>query len=789
MVLPIIAQVITVRDAQTHLPVEIAVLVNQNQSHFVTTNADGQVAVDGFSNNDTITLQLIGYESKSFTVAKVGSSGEEILMVPSDISLDQVVVSATRWNQRKRDIPSKITTISPTQVQLQNVQTAADLLGSSGEVYVQKSQLGGGSPMIRGFSANRLLYTVDGVRMNTAIFRSGNLHNVISLDPFAIEHTEVLFGPGSIIYGSDAIGAVMSFRTIEPQLSLTSKPLVKGKATVRYASANKERTAHAHVNAGWKKWAIVSSGTVNYYDDLRMGSNGPDQYLRPFYISREGNQDVLIQSEDPAVQRPTGYHQLNLMQKVRFRPNQDWDLQYGLLHSTTSNIPRYDRLVQEDQGTLRDAEWYYGPQDWTMHNLAISHQGQGIYDQMSMRLAYQSFRESRFQRRLGSSKRTERMDEVSAFSANLDFTKMFAKYSLYYGFESILNDVRSVGQARNIQTAFLEPAASRYPTANWSSYALYISGQHALNAKTNIEAGLRYSMFMLEADFSQNLTFYPLPFREVEINTGAINGSLGIVHRPTDQLSFSAQLTTGFRSPNVDDLGKVFDSEPGAVLVPNPDLQAEYAYNAEIGGTQILGDYLKIDVSCYYTWLRNALIRRRFQLNGRDSIFYDGELSQVQAVQNASAMKVYGLQAGIELKLPAGFSLSGRYNWQVGTEQNEDSDNSRSRHTAPAFGVIRATYNRKNLTIQCYVIFNEEVTAKDLPVEERTKTHIYLLDSNGNLYAPGWVTLNLKGSIQLSKAIALQLGLENLTDQRYRPFGSGIVAPGRNAIIALRAVI
>ena len=151
----------------------------------------------------------------------------QITLEDAGLSLDEIVVSATRWTQNKHDVPEKITTISTKQVALQNPQTAADLVGISDEVFIQKSQQGGGSPMIRGFATNRLLYTVDGVRMNTAIFRSGNLQNVISLDPFAIENTEVLFGPSSVIYGSDAIGGIMSFKTLTPQLSA-----VKGKEIV-----------------------------------------------------------------------------------------------------------------------------------------------------------------------------------------------------------------------------------------------------------------------------------------------------------------------------------------------------------------------------------------------------------------------------------------------------------------------------------------------------------------------------------------------------------------------------
>ena len=242
----------------------------------------------------------------------------EVGMEPSDVLLDQVVVSASRWNQSERSVPGHITLIPAKQTVLQNPQTAADMLLTSGEVFIQKSQQGGGSPMIRGFGTNRLLYSVDGVRMNTAIFRSGNIQNVISLDPLAIENTEVFFGPGSVIYGSDAIGGVMSFTTLRPQMSLSGDQLISGHAVARYASANAEKTVHGDVNIGWHRWALLSSFSSSDYGDLRMGRQGPDDYLSTFYVQRQDSVDRVIENTDPLVQRPSGYQQINLMQKVRF---------------------------------------------------------------------------------------------------------------------------------------------------------------------------------------------------------------------------------------------------------------------------------------------------------------------------------------------------------------------------------------------------------------------------------------------------------------------------------------
>ena len=204
-------QTISIQDQQTNGPIEFATLISANSKHFAITNAKGQADISAFKNIDKIEIRSLGYKTLIKSYAELQAESFLLRMQQTDFSLDEVVISASKWQQSSQNVPSKVITISPKEVAFQNPQSAADLLGISGDVYVQKSQQGGGSPMIRGFATNRLLYSVDGVRMNTAIFRSGNIQNIINLDPFAIERTEVLFGPGSVIYGSDAIGGIITY--------------------------------------------------------------------------------------------------------------------------------------------------------------------------------------------------------------------------------------------------------------------------------------------------------------------------------------------------------------------------------------------------------------------------------------------------------------------------------------------------------------------------------------------------------------------------------------------------
>lgn len=704
--------------------------------------------------------------------------------------LSEVIISANRWKQYSKDVPQKVSIISQAKVALHNPQTAADLLTISGKIFMQKSQQGGGSPMIRGFATNRLLYAVDGIRMNTAIFRGGNIQNVISLDPFATEQTEVVFGPGSVMYGSDAIGGVMSFQTLTPQFSSTTKSIVSGNAVSRFSSSNIEKTGHFDVNVGWKNWATITSITSNEFGDLKMGSHGPEEYLRPFYVQRQNGVDVVVTNEDPLVQKPTAYSQVNFMQKFRFQPNENWDFQYGLHFSETSSYSRYDRHIRYNSlGLPRYGEFYYGPQKWIMNNLNITHQSNSkLFDEMVLRLAHQFFEESRVSRNMNNSNREIRTEKVNAYSINVDFSKAISlTHKAYYGVEYVLNDVNSTGINQNIAAGTSQAGPSRYPQATWQSMGVFVNNQYLVTDKTSLQAGLRYNKYILKADF--DTTFYPFPFTEAHIDNGSLTGSAGIVFRPTDKWVIGSNVATAFRSPNVDDVGKVFDSEPGSVVIPNPNLEAEYAYNVDLNVAKMFGKSVKVDVSTYYTLLDNALVRRDFTLNGASEIVYDGELSQVQAIQNAAKANVYGIQAGVEVKLPTGFRFSTDLNFQKGEEELDNGDKSPSRHAAPFFGISRVGYANSKVDLELNFQFSDKVAFKDLAEEEKGKKEIYARDRNGNPYSPSWYTLNLKSMYKLTENFTLTAGIENITDQRYRPYSSGIVAPGKNIILAVRATL
>lgn len=779
------SQKIVVKDAQSLQPIDL-VNISINGEAITSTNSRGESPDLELQGGDEISFSLLGYKTRSVTFQELANLSFLVYLQELQLNLDQAVVSVNRWNQKKKEVPVKVTAISPKEVQLRNPQTSADLLGQSGEVFIQKSQLGGGSPMIRGFSTNRLLIAVDGIRMNTAIFRGGNLQNVISIDPFSVASTEVVFGPGSVNYGSDAIGGVLSFQTLSPKLSPDDEALIEGSGALRYASASNEQTVHFDIGVGFKKWAFLSSFSHSDFGDLRMGSFGPDEYLRPFYVQSTDSTDLLIRNEDPQVQKPTAYSQSSMMHKLRFTPNNEWNIEAGLIFSTTTNFPRYDRLLRTRDDDPRSARWDYGPQLWMMNTLSIEHDRKTfLYDGMKIKAAYQFFEESRIDRNFNSLEENERIEDVNAYSLNIDFNKQFnEKHQLFYGAEIVLNEVESRGFERDILSGSLQRTSARYPNADWASYAIFTSYQYNPNEKISISAGTRYNAFEIDARFDTLL--FSLPFSEASLSNSSLTGSIGAIYEPVPKFNMSFNLGTGFRAPNVDDIGKIFDSEPGRIVVPNDQLRAEYAYNAEFAVGKIFADFLKIDVTAYYTLLDDALVRRASTLNGADSLFYEGELSQVQAIQNAANAEVYGFQAGMELKLPKGFGFISKFNYQFGEEELDDGSTAPLRHAAPWFGVSRLKYESQRILVEFNVQYSGEFGFDDLAPSEQAKDFIYAMDKNGNPYSPAWTIFNLNANYQIDENWSVGAALENMTDQRYRPYSSGIAAAGRNLILSFR---
>jgi hemoglobin/transferrin/lactoferrin receptor protein len=783
------SQTVTVIGAEDGKPVTDVAVYNEARNQFCYTNYAGKASLSEFTRGQPIFFQHFSFERVSFTLDELKKAGWVVKLRTKTFEVEEFIVSANRWEQKSDEVPNYISTITLPSVRIQNPQTTADLVALSGDVFVQKSQLGGGSPMLRGFATNRVLIVIDGVRMNNAIYREGNIQNIISLDPAVIDRTEIIFGPGATMYGSDALGGVMDFYTKRALYSTGDSTYFKAEALARYSTASNEQTYHIDLNIGGRKITFLTSASWSDFGDLRMGSWKHPEYLRNEYQARTATGDTVIINSDPRKQTATGYSQLNTTNKLRFKAGKYIDVNLANHFSRLSDVPRYDRLIQVKNGTLRYGDWYYGPQVWMMNSASASYtRTSALFDEARLIVARQDYQESRHDRKIDDVSLNEQTEKVGIWSANIDFDKSSEKKDglIYYGAEYIRNNIKSTADTKNILTGDVVPAGSRYPNGKniYNSFALYGGYKLNLSKKFTVSTGARYNFVSLDSEIADN-SFYNFPFTTIETANSALTGAAGAVYRPDDHTELTLNLSTGFRAPNLDDLGKVFESAPGVLVVPNPDLKPEYLYNIDIGASRDFGSLLRAETSCFFSYLDNAMVRRENTFNGQATVDYMGEESTVYAMVNAGYAIVYGTQMKAELK-PLSFL---RVKSTLTLTGGHDNEKEPLRHVPPLFGATHVIYERSFIKADLYSVYNGSVPFRRLALSERDKPYMYASDDEGNPCSPAWFTLNFKSSFNIRNRLELTAGIENILDLRYRPYSSGIAAPGRNFIFSARVRI
>tara|TARA_R110002050_G_scaffold41242_1_gene100063 strand:+ start:56662 stop:59070 length:2409 start_codon:yes stop_codon:yes gene_type:complete len=760
-------------------------IFNLNATKSTVSDTNGKADISEFNANELLVISHTSYTQILFKKQDLYSTHYYLELHPTVLNLDEFIFSATKRGQAKEEVPNRLVTVNAESIKWDDPQTTADVIASTGQVYVQKSQLGGGSPMIRGFSANKVLIVVDGVRMNNAIFRGGNLQNIISIDPNYIEKSEIVFGPGSVMYGSDALGGVMDFQTISTHFS-DSTIQTTGNAMMRFSSSNLELAPHLDFSISGKRWSSVTSISYNKFADLKMGTNGPEEYLRKDYVHTVNGIDQMQNNSNPITQIESGYSSLNLLQKLGFKWNKNILINYTFLFSNTSNIPRYDRLIQrKDESTLKYAQWNYGPQKWMMNQLALNiNKPNALFDNLKATISVQNFEESRINRKFNNPNRSTKIEKVSMLSANLDFDNAISgRSTLYYGIESIYNGVNS--NATNDSLGITTSIITRYPDGSkYFSNSAYLNFKVNYSSKTTMIYGMRYNQTRINAELDTNF-YKSVETSHINQNLGALTGSLGIAHRPNPTTQINLNASSGYKAPNIDDIAKVFDSQPGTVIIPNPDLKPEYLYSIDA----LIEKYwnqernFKMELSGFYSFLVDALVQRPVQFNGQDSIVYDGTLSQVESTVNTGSAILTGFSFGLEATLYKPLKVTGHLTYTYGV----DNEGNNLRHVSPLFANAHLIYTHKKWRINAYVIYNGQISNSKMAPTELKKPHIYLADINGNLYSPSWYTLNIKSAINITKTILFTAGIENITNQRYRPYSSGITSPGINFIASVKA--
>ena len=760
-----------------------------------TTDLNGQFELKKIPTENTFFyLEYVGFKDLKVRWSEVERNNNVIQLITDNQILEEVVIVG-RTNARPMDLPYQIQRITSEEIYKSSAQNSADAIGLNGGAYIQKSQLGGGSPTLRGFEANKILLVVDGVRMNNAIYRNGHLQNAITIDPSILDQAEVIFGAGSLLYGSEALGGVIHFRTKSPLLnfdeSINSKHRISAYA--RFNSSNNEKRLHIDHNFSKKKLGVLTSITFSEFGDLRTGSNRSKDYpefgLRPNFVEIINGEDVVQMNANPNVQVGTGYNQYDILQKWAFLVSDDIKTELNLQYSNSSDIPRYDNLAEYRNGNLRYAEWYYGPQKRLLISPKLTYSNKtALFDKVKFIGSFQKIAEDRISRNLNDTVEENQNEDVQVFGMTLDFNKrLHQNHKLVYGIDYHYNDVKSTAFSRTNPYSSITTIASdilaRYPSGGSQLKNFGIYAQHNWQNRDSSIIwinGLRWTNQTVNIEYSRSDVFeWPSFFYEGITNKNSALVGISGVNVVSGGFTFKASTGTSFRSPNVDDLAKI-RVNGDEITVPNPNLDSEKVWNNELT-IEYRKKKIALGLTGYLTQLSDAIVREEFQLPDGSSVYINrGDTLNVTGNVNANSGNIRGISVQLEADITSQFRFRSNINFQKGESKNSEGEVSPLGHIPPTFGNSSLSYNTKKLDVQFNWQFNLWKNIEDFggSVDNPDQATV-----DGS---PAWHNIGVNAQYRLSDSITLSGGVDNILDVHYRPFASGLSAPGRHVVLAVR---
>ncbi len=791
------AQTCVVVDKDSEFPIQNVHVKNEDESVRVISDKNGIIDLSVFSEMELLTFSHVSYVEFELLKKQIHKDKTTIYLQFKSELLNEIFLSATKGKENITRIAEQVAVFSSKEIQNSIPQTSADMLANIPGIKVQKTQFGGGSPVLRGMEANRILLVVDGVRMNNAIYRKGHLQNAITVSPNILDRTEVIFGPSSVIYGSDALGGVIHYYTRKPKTS--EKPTVNADILSRYGTVNNEFTIQGGIELQMKKFASYTSISHSKFGDLKMGENRKHDFkdwgLQFEYSNNTDkfyNRNSVINS-DPNKQRNVGFDQTDILQKIYIPFSKKTDITFNLQYSNSSSINRFDKLTEYDDDHLKYAEWRYGPQNRFLFSTQLNLElDKKWLNRGAITMAFQNIEESRINRKFDSFDRASQFEKVNVYSLNGDFSTNLRNKknrNFGYGFEFAFNDVSSKSKGEVLEVdgndiigiSDTYVVQTRYPDggSSYLSSAIYADYRQDINKTSTLNTGIRLTNTILQAKWVDE-TYLTLPDNDISLSNTAVTLTAGYVFKPNKNWQLNGVLSSGFRSPNIDDIGKIREKR-GNVTVPNVDLKPEFAYNIEAGVLKYFNNKnYYFGFTTYYTLLDNYIVRAPFILNGSSTIIYDGEELNIVANVNNKTAYIVGGTFTFKGNLSNSFNTKASLTYTKGKAYDTEEPLS---SIPPVFGNIELNYVKNRLEIGLNLVFNGRKTLEKYNISEgidNIEETPFISEDQEYYGSPSWNTLNFYTRVKATKNIDFLFNVDNIFDQHYKEFASGISAPGRN---------
>lgn len=634
----------------------------------------------------------------------------------------EIVVTATRSERTVFDAPQAVNVVTQRMIADGNAANLPDALAGESGVLIQKSNTGGGSPFIRGLTGKQVLILVDGVRVNNSYFRFGPHQYLNTIDLNDVSRVEVVHGPASVLYGTDALGGVINVITKRSPYA-SGAPQSSALLTLRGASADRSTTASARFEHAMGDLALSAGIDLKSFGDLEGGA-GVGRQVPSAYDEHSGNF------------------------KLRYRLAANQELVFLQQYLRQSDVPKTNEVVL---GTK--LKFNYEPQSKALTYLEYSATAlhAALLDDLKFNLSYNRQREGEeIIDRATSTIETRELTDIGTLGFTGQFSKQVgASHQLTYGFEHYQDRYDTRKRRLDLAAGTSSEVLPGTPDgATYTTSGIFLQDVIDIGGRAQLMPGLRYSRFKAAGEVQG---------RPLDLAAGKSTASMMGLYRLDGQFNLVGTLSQGYRAPNMEDFfGRVdFVSE-----IPNADLRPESSLNREIGlkfkspATSASAHYF---VSTY-----QDLITRVTVATG------------VRQRQNLRKARISGIELSASHVLNGSWNLRGA----LATARGEDLDTGKPLQRMPPLnGSAHLRYSASpSLWADLGIVF--AARQDRLSPEDLTDPRI---PAGGT---PGYAVTRLTVGYRPAARQELILSVDNLGDLRYKTHGSGVYGAGRGVVLS-----
>jgi outer membrane cobalamin receptor len=641
-------------------------------------------------------------------------------------ALNEVVVTASRFSSQVINIPEAIRVLNSGSIEKNQLRSAPEALLLTPGVFVQKTNHGGGSPFVRGLTGNQTLLLIDGIRLSNSTMRYGPNQYFNTIDVFSLAKIEVLRGSGSVQYGSDALGGTVQAFT--PELEMSRQQEWNTRTLVRFGTHGMEKSINLNTAYSNNSFALKAGLTYRDFGDVMGG-------------------------DTTGRQSPSGYREFDYDAKGKIAVSGKSSVTFAFQSVNQKDVPVYHKVVLENYLVNKT-----DPQTRKLAYVRLNHDlNGGIIKSAVVTGSYQHTGEGREMQKNGSDVLRKESDKVSTYGLSGEL--LFSSSNIWngnIGLEVYSDLVKSSRMDTDLQTDESVSKRGLYPDgSSMTSTALFST--HSLNIDDWIlSAGARFNAFSIkvkdEATGSTRLT------------PGAIVGSIGILRKITMTDGIFISLNTGFRAPNIDDLGTLgivdFRYE-----TPNFDLKPEKSFQYQFGYRHN-GEKLKGEIFVYRNELYDLITRKRVENQTIEGY-------PLYQKENSDRAFIYGVETSWDLYAGSSFVIQSTLTYTYGQNITNDEP---LRRIPPLFGRLAVEYNLREFLLGLeWLAASKQSRLAQGDIDDNR------IPDGGT---PGWNIFNLNTGYSF-KLVDVDLSLRNILNRDYRYHGSGINGYGRSVFLTI----